>query len=151
MVVYPATIKFDKEDSVYLVSFPGLKGCHTYGETLDEALEMAREALTVYLESLFDRGLNLPEASKVKGRDVYLIEPDTSVQIPIMLREGRKEEGLSQEEVAARLKISYQAYQKLENPNKCNPTVKTLEKIARAYDKSLFIDLEKKKSYRKIA
>jgi len=151
MINYPAKIKFDADDNAYLVSFPDLPGCHTYGESLEDALEMAREALSGYLTSIFERGLKLPEPSKVKGKDVYLIEPDSSVQIPIILRTARKEEGLSQEEVARRLKISYQAYQKLENPNKCNPTLKTLEKLARVFHKGLFINLEKRKGYRKSA
>jgi antitoxin HicB len=150
VIRYPAKITYDKDDGVYLVSFPDLKGCHTYGDTLTDALEMAREALSGYLASVFERGLKLPAATRPKGTAVYLVEPDTSVQIPIMLREVRKEEGLSQEEVAARLNISYQAYQKLENPNKCNPTVKTLEKIARVFGKGLFINMDKK-GYRKTA
>jgi len=33
------------------------------------------------------------------------------------------------------LNISYQVYQRLENPRKANPTVKTLEKIARVFGK----------------
>ena len=151
MVCYPAIIKYDKEDKAYLVSFPDLRGCHTYGETLEEAIGMAREALSAYLASVFERGLKLPEPTKAKGKDVYLVEPDTSVQIPIMLREVRRQEGLSQEEVAKRLKISYQAYQKLENPNKCNPTLKTLEKLARVFDKSLFVNLQSRKKFKKTA
>jgi antitoxin HicB len=41
----------------------------------------------------------------------------------------------------AGLALSYQAYQRLENPRKANPTVKTLEKIARVYGRELNISL----------
>jgi len=34
-----------KEDGAWLVEFPGLPGCHTFGEALDEARANAREAL----------------------------------------------------------------------------------------------------------
>ncbi|MBC7226964.1 MAG: type II toxin-antitoxin system HicB family antitoxin [Thermoflexales bacterium] len=36
----------------YTVTVPSLPGCVTYGETVEEAVEMAREAIELYLESL---------------------------------------------------------------------------------------------------
>ncbi|MCL2421632.1 MAG: type II toxin-antitoxin system HicB family antitoxin [Defluviitaleaceae bacterium] len=58
---YPAI--FLKEDSGYSVSFPDLKGCFTEGDTLEEAIEMAQEALGLYLVSLEERGLSVPASS----------------------------------------------------------------------------------------
>jgi antitoxin HicB len=34
------------------VSVPELPGCFTQGETIDEAIEMAKEAISLYVESL---------------------------------------------------------------------------------------------------
>jgi predicted RNase H-like HicB family nuclease len=45
-----ATFTYDETDRVWLVEFPALAGCHTYGETLDEARSNAREALQVWLD-----------------------------------------------------------------------------------------------------
>lgn len=36
----------------YTVTVPVLPGCVTYGETLEEALDMAKDAIGLYLESL---------------------------------------------------------------------------------------------------
>ena len=36
----------------YTVTVPSLPGCVTYGDTIEEAVEMAREAIELYLESL---------------------------------------------------------------------------------------------------
>lgn len=36
----------------YTAIVPALPGCITYGETLEEALEMVKEAISLYLESL---------------------------------------------------------------------------------------------------
>lgn len=36
----------------YTVTVPVLPGCLTYGETLEEALDMAKDAIGLYLESL---------------------------------------------------------------------------------------------------
>ena len=36
----------------YTVIVPSLPGCVTYGDTIEEAIEAAREAVELYLESL---------------------------------------------------------------------------------------------------
>ena len=49
---YTFTAVFEPEpDGGYTVHFPALRGCITYGEALDEARNMAREALELYLEN----------------------------------------------------------------------------------------------------
>ncbi len=45
-----AVFTYDEADHVWLVNFPALLGCHTYGETLDEARRNAHEALQVWLD-----------------------------------------------------------------------------------------------------
>ncbi len=44
----------------YTVIVPSLPGCVTYGETIDIAIEMAREAIELYLESLIEHGEEIP-------------------------------------------------------------------------------------------
>ena len=60
--VYPAI--FHQEDG-YWVEFPDLEGCSACGATLAETMEAAQEALGLYLTSLIERGLSLPEPSKL--------------------------------------------------------------------------------------
>ncbi len=141
-IFYPAIIKYDKEDKAYLVEFPDLQGCVTYGESLSEAKANAEEALSGYLASVFDRGFKIPARSQPKGKNIYPISPASTVMIPILLRNIREELKLSQVDAAKRLKISYQSYQKLENPNKANPTLKTLEKVAKAFGKHFVVRME---------
>lgn len=40
----------------YTVIVPSLPGCITYGDTIEEAKEMAKEAIELYLESLETHG-----------------------------------------------------------------------------------------------
>ena len=47
----------------YSVSVPTLPGCLTYGENVDEALEMAKEAIELYIEELQERGEVIPDDS----------------------------------------------------------------------------------------
>jgi len=37
-----------------------LLGCVTYGETVDEAIAMAREAIELYIEDLQEKGEDIP-------------------------------------------------------------------------------------------
>ena len=44
----------------YTVIVPSLPGCVTYGDTVEEAIEMAREAIELYIESLKAHGEEIP-------------------------------------------------------------------------------------------
>lgn len=44
----------------YTVLVPSLPGCITYGDTIEQAIEMAREAIELYLESLREHGEEIP-------------------------------------------------------------------------------------------
>jgi len=44
----------------YTVTVPSLPGCVTYGDTLEEAIEMAKEAIELYIESLKEHGEEIP-------------------------------------------------------------------------------------------
>ena len=39
---------------------PSLPGCVTYGKTVEKAIEMARDAITGYVESLIEDGEAVP-------------------------------------------------------------------------------------------
>jgi predicted RNase H-like HicB family nuclease len=49
----------------YTVFVPSLPGCITYGETVDEAIDMAKEAIGLYIEELEDRGEPVPDDSNM--------------------------------------------------------------------------------------
>jgi predicted RNase H-like HicB family nuclease len=44
----------------YTVLVPALPGCITYGKTVEEAIEMARDAINGYIESLIEDGEAIP-------------------------------------------------------------------------------------------
>ena len=50
-----------EEEGGYTVFVPSLPGCITYGETVDEAIDMAKEAIELYIEELQDRGESIPD------------------------------------------------------------------------------------------
>lgn len=62
--MYTYKIHLHKEaEGGFTVSVPTLPGCITYGEDLDEAIAMAREAVELYIEELRERGEVIPDDS----------------------------------------------------------------------------------------
>ncbi len=47
----------------YTVTVPALPGCITYGANVDHAIEMAKEAIGIYVEELQSRGEDVPDDS----------------------------------------------------------------------------------------
>ncbi len=62
--VYPAI--FHKEENSYWVEFPDLEGCQTFADTLEEAAEMAQEALSGYLITTLEEKNKLKNPSEIK-------------------------------------------------------------------------------------
>ncbi len=61
MATHRYTVILDREsDGGFHASSPALPGCHSQGDSLDEALQNVREAIEVYLESLTAHNEPLP-------------------------------------------------------------------------------------------
>jgi antitoxin HicB len=132
---YPANIVWSESDEVFEVSFPDFPGCITFGATREEAETMASDALSGILESMIKRSLDIPAASKTK--DATLIAPSPSVAFALWLRTRRSASGMTLTDVADKLGVKYQVYQKLENPETANPTSRTIAKLERVFGENL--------------
>lgn len=53
----PIMVETD-EDGVYIVSCPVFKGCHSFGKTIDEAIENIKEVIEICLEEERPKNLN---------------------------------------------------------------------------------------------
>jgi antitoxin HicB len=59
---YNYKILLNKEaEGGYMVTVPALPGCITQGDTIEEAIEMAKEAIELYVEELLSRGEKIPD------------------------------------------------------------------------------------------
>jgi len=47
---------FKDEGSVYGVNVPGIRGVHSWGDTIEDALKNVREAITSHIETLLELG-----------------------------------------------------------------------------------------------
>lgn len=58
---YTIVLEPDTEEGGYSVLVPALPGCATQGETIEECIAMAREAIQAYLETLIASKQPVPE------------------------------------------------------------------------------------------
>ena len=61
-----------EEEGGYTVIVPALPGCITYGEDVDEAISMAKEAIELYISELKDRNQPIPDDSNTLEYSVNL-------------------------------------------------------------------------------
>lgn len=57
----------------YTVIVPTLPGCITYGDTVDEAIAMAKDAIDIYVEELQSRGEQIPDDSNTLEYSLNLV------------------------------------------------------------------------------
>lgn len=73
-------------DSDYGVSFPDFPGCVTAGSDLDEARQMAVEALALHVEGMIEDGDSLPEPSSLESVMSDAINRDgVAILVPLAL------------------------------------------------------------------
>ncbi len=61
---YKILLKKEPEGG-YTVLVPSLPGCITYGETIDESIMNAKEAIELYIESLKSHGEVIPTEENI--------------------------------------------------------------------------------------
>jgi antitoxin HicB len=136
-VRYPAI--FDLQpDGGFTVQFVDIPGAITEGDTEEEALFNAAEALTGMLDFLIEEGRNIPTPSQnVSG--AYYIAPDSKTQSALLIRQARGNTELAQ--LARAMNTSWPVAQRLENPRHW-PSLKSLDRAAAALGKRLVLVLE---------
>jgi predicted RNase H-like HicB family nuclease len=78
MTTYIALLRKDP-DSDFGVDFPDFPSCTSAGSTLQEAREMAAEALQFHIEGMLEEGLPIPPPS---GLDAIMADPENVEAIP---------------------------------------------------------------------
>ncbi len=124
------------------VTIPGLADqggeAVTCGPSMAEARRMAVDLVDTWLVLHDDAGRPLPVAGGLPTENGWeLVRPSLRVQWALTLRQLRREIGLSQVEAARRMGVNQSVYSRLEDPKKSNPTLQTLEKVARAFSVTL--------------
>ena len=81
---YPAVLTFDEGYDI-AVTFPDLPGCATSGETEQEALAMAKEAMGLHLWGMECDNDQIPKPSSIKDVQSELEENECIVLIEVFM------------------------------------------------------------------
>ncbi len=135
---YHVKIYYDQEDQVFYVGIPGFPAgvspdCTTFGETEEHAREMAKECIELMLEGYLEDRVAIPTQQGIDTEGLVPIAIDDCLAFALWLRQQRLERGLSQSQAAKTLGMSAKNYQRLENPKRCNPTLRITAKIREGF------------------
>lgn len=137
-VQYYAELKPANEGG-FCVTFPDIPEAITEGDTLEEALFHAHEALELSLEQRIIDKDDIPEPTAQNGNEFYLITPSAVIQAAILIKKSR--EGKSIADLARMLETSWASVSRLESPSYA-PNLRYLERAARLLGKKLVIGFE---------
>jgi len=111
---FPVNLTVDEIDGGFVVTFPDIPEAITQGETREEALKMALEALEAALEFYFEDKRAVPVPSKVRrGQDA--IELPASLSAKILLLNEMLAQNVRPAELARRLGTTPQEVNRLTN------------------------------------
>ncbi len=136
-----------QEDNRFFVTFPDFEEAITEGETLEEAIFNAEEALTLTLEGRIDEDLDIQAPKELKSvlPPLYEIYPSPRVQSALLIRFMREDKSMSQ--LARLLETSWPSAARLENPHHWI-TLRQLSKTAEVCDGKLILSFHPNSLFR---
>ncbi len=142
---YPAIITHEDGATLALFVFQDGSECSTFADSDEEVLAMAREALEGRLEQHLKDSEPVPRpprrAPRVpRGGRILWVPVSTQFSALLAIRFAREEAGITQAELARRMRVRQQIIARLERPGS-NPTVGTLDRVANALGRSFDIHL----------
>jgi len=111
---FPITLIPDEDASGFVVTFPDIPEAITQGETQEEAVTMAHEALQAALEFYFEDKRAVPTPSKPK-RGQHVVELPASLSAKVLLLNEMARQSVRPAELARRLKTTPQEINRLTN------------------------------------
>lgn len=124
--------KVYQEESGFWAECIELSGCFTQGDSREELLANAKEALNLYLDEPEGTAVTFPLPNDDITTDVLRVPVDPKIALSVLLRKYREEHHYTQKEVAEKLGMkNIYSYQRLERHS--NPNLATLKKLKRVF------------------
>jgi antitoxin HicB len=111
---FPVTLTADKDDGGFVVTFKDIPEAITQGNSVEEALVMAKDALETALEFYFEDKRCVPAPSKPK-RGQHAIELPASLSAKVWLLNEMVTQNMRPAELARRLNTTPQQVNRLTN------------------------------------
>lgn len=110
---YLAVLEVQPEGG-FMVEFPEVPGAMTEGDSIEDALLHAAEALSGVLESAIEHGYDIrPPGSGAESELCYFVAPDAKVQAALLIHFARGERSLA--DLACATETSWAAAKRLES------------------------------------
>lgn len=122
--------KIHKEKNGFTAECIELKGCRTEGDSLEELELNMEEALNLFLAEQDNSTLIFPSPKPITGKGIVPVSVDAGVAFAMNLRQTRLKLNKTQNQMMELLGIkTLSNYQRLEDPKRANPELKTLAMI----------------------
>ena len=121
--------KIRKDGDGFLLTFRDIENAFTWASSYEEALLQGQEVLDLMLLDRLEKEENIPDPSMVKRGEIE-ISASPDVVAPILLHKVRIAKRKSMAEVARKMGVTYQRYQRVESGK--NLTLKSFKKAAAA-------------------
>src|ERR1035441_6588777 len=105
MLYFNALFEPDLEVGGFVVTFPDLKWGVTQGDTEEEAMVMAADAIEMIVRHCIEHGESLPYPSKLRGKKYRAVHLPALQTAKAELYMAFKESGMRKAELARRLNI----------------------------------------------
>jgi predicted RNase H-like HicB family nuclease/DNA-binding XRE family transcriptional regulator len=133
-----------REGKHWLAEFPDCPGCQTFAESPSALGAAAHEALEGWLEANLSAGKVPPRpvarSGAPAGYKLGRVPVRAGLTAALTIRWARTDRRLSQKALGKLARVSQQQIAKLEDPDE-NPTLQTIEKVARALGLSVSVEL----------
>lgn len=114
MLAYPVKLTRDRKHGGFVVSFPDVPEALTQGETVEEALQMAQDALETALDFYFDEQRIVPKPSPSR-RGQHVIQLPISIAAKVLLLNEMVRQRVRPADLARKLHTTPQAVNRLVN------------------------------------
>ena len=106
MYRYPAVFEPYAKAGGFVVTFPDFGWGVTQGETIEEAMEMAEDALATIVADTMDRRQDLPTPGKARGKHIRIVSLPALANAKALLYTAMRAEKVRKAELARRLGVA---------------------------------------------
>jgi len=140
MLLYPATIK--RDGNSFTLIFPDIPGAHTNGDTREDAVAHAPDALHTAVSMLMEKNLDIPAPSAARRKSVVLVGlPSVISDAKTGLYMALRASGLRKTELARRMGIHKQQVDRLLDIDHAS-RIEQLEGAFAALQMKLTVDIQ---------
>jgi antitoxin HicB len=105
MYRYPALFEPDREAGGFVVTFPDFAWGITQGDTIEEAMDMASDALKMMVADCIEKKIDLPTPGKLRGKNTKLVCMPALAEAKATLYMAMRKAGVRKAELARRLGV----------------------------------------------